>query len=176
MKQLVNSPDGYATNLAGRKGTNLTLVNQGGSSAVAAAAATEAGNVVTIVPTNPIPNLQAGQAIQINGIVPSGYNGSFIITSVAANGNFTYFNPVSGLGASTVAGTATQGCDVYFDTSAVSSRLNTSKPSGVVAGNNVPGDVPDGTKIAAGGGQVQFTNAPIIWLRAAVQTTIEVQP
>lgn len=169
MKWIVNAPDGYATNLKARAGTNLTLVNQGGSAAIAVAAATQAGNITTITPTNPIPNLQPGQAVTISGVLPAGYNGSFgpILSVNAATGAFTFSNPANnGAAASTAAGTATQGCDVYFDTNAVATRLNSS----------FPGATPDGTRIAAGGGQVQFTDAAIIWMRAAVQTTIEVQP
>lgn len=56
--------------------------------------------------------------------------------------------------------------DVYFDTSGNASRLN----------GTVAGAVPQGTKIAANGGQVQFTSAPTIFLRAASQTTVEIQP
>lgn len=56
--------------------------------------------------------------------------------------------------------------DIFFDTSGAAARLNAS----------VPGSTPDGTKIAANGGQVQFTDAPLIYLRSATQTTLEVQP
>lgn len=40
-----------------------------------------------------------------------------------------------------------------------------------------PGAVPNGTKIAKGGGQVQFTSFPgSVYLRAAVDMLLEVQP
>jgi hypothetical protein len=167
MKWLVNDPVGNATNLRARTGANLTLVNQGGSAVIAIGALTEVGNVCTFVLTTDIPGLAAGQAITIAGVVAAGYNGSFICTAYNhATLTGTYTNPTAGLGNSTGAGTLTQGCDVYLDTSGAGARLN----------GSAPGNVPDGTRIAAGGGQVQFTSAPVIFLRAAVQTVIEVQP
>lgn len=55
--------------------------------------------------------------------------------------------------------------DVYFDSDY--QRLNAS----------VAGSTPDGTKLAANGGQIQATDYPgLLWFRAATQTTIEVQP
>lgn len=57
--------------------------------------------------------------------------------------------------------------DVYFDSNP--GRLNAS----------APGSVPSGTKIANTGGQIQFASYPdngVVWVRAATQTTLEVQP
>jgi hypothetical protein len=40
-----------------------------------------------------------------------------------------------------------------------------------------PGVTPNGTPIAAAGGQVQFSGYPgIIWVRAIIDTTLDVQP
>lgn len=56
--------------------------------------------------------------------------------------------------------------DVYFDTSASASRINGFSSTGI----------PSGTKIDANGGQITFDRAPDnLWVRAATQTTIEVQ-
>lgn len=55
--------------------------------------------------------------------------------------------------------------DVYFDRDP--NRLNACLPAAV----------PDGTKLVAAGGQLQWANFPgTLWFRAAAQTTIEVQP
>jgi hypothetical protein len=55
--------------------------------------------------------------------------------------------------------------DVYFDRDP--NRLNSVKT----------GDTPDGTKLAANGGQLQWAQFPgTLWFRAAAATTIEVQP
>jgi len=166
MKQYVNDPAGYATNLRLRQGTNLTLINQGIVANIAIGGATEAANTVTIVVDRPH-GLKPGDAVTVGGgILAAGYAGVWTVLTVPTAFSYTYTNPTAGLAASTAAGTSTQGCDVYFDTSAIASRLNTS----------LPGTVPDGSRIAAGGGQVQFTNAPIIWLRAQLQTFLEIQP
>ena len=167
MKWTVNDPNGSATNLRGRQGTNLTLINQGQTQVAAIGALTEAGNVVTVVLTNRLTGLQVGFAVTISGCTPDGYNGSFVVTSIAANGlSFTYTNPTAALGASTTTANITVGCDVYFDTTAGGSRLNASQP----------GSIPDGTRIAVGGGEVQFTDSPLLYLRSQVQTQIEIQP
>lgn len=57
------------------------------------------------------------------------------------------------------------GTDVYIDSDF--QRLNAS----------IAGVAPDGTKLVNGGGQIQITNYPgRYYLRAASNTTIEVQP
>lgn len=55
--------------------------------------------------------------------------------------------------------------DVYFD--AEPGRLNAS----------APGTTPNGTKLAANGGEKEFENFPgSMWFRAIANTSIEVQP
>jgi hypothetical protein len=55
--------------------------------------------------------------------------------------------------------------DVYLDSDY--NRLNAA----------LPGTAPDGTKLAASGGQVQITNYPgVFFLRSATDTEVEVQP
>lgn len=169
MKWFVNAPDGMATRLTGRKGTNLTIVNQGPSAIVATGGATEAGNTVTLNLSAPISGLIVGSIVKVVPSIAadSGYAGAFRILTIDATSKvLTLTNPTAGLAASTAAITVILGCDVYFDTSAQGSRLNAA-PGGAV---------PDGTLIAAGGGQVQFTNAPEIWLRAQLQVSVEIQP
>lgn len=55
--------------------------------------------------------------------------------------------------------------DAYVDDDA--NRLN----------NKGPGSIPEGTKIANGGGQIQISDFKgLIWIRAATPTQVEVQP
>ena len=75
------------------------------SQAVAIGAATEVGNTVSI--TSAGNTFVAGQFVTIAGITPSGYNGTFQV--VTPGTTFTYTDPISGLAASTVAGTAVGG-------------------------------------------------------------------
>jgi hypothetical protein len=57
------------------------------------------------------------------------------------------------------------GVDVFFDREP--SRLNAT----------APGTVPNGSKLAANGGEKEFDNWPgAMWFRAISNTTIEVQP
>jgi hypothetical protein len=58
------------------------------------------------------------------------------------------------------------GVDVYYDEEA--GRLNASQP----------GTIPNGSKLAANGGTVTIWKFPCggLWVRAAAQTTIEVEP
>lgn len=167
MKQTVNDATGFASRLVGRRHKNLTIVNQGQIGVAAIGALTEAGNVVTFTLTNPSSDIVPGQPITVVGALPNGYNGVYNVTAYnSSTGVGTYNNPTGGLAASTAAANIITGCDVYFETSAVATRLNAS----------APGTIPSGTKLSAGGGQVQFTDAPEIWMRAILQTTVEVQP
>ena len=56
--------------------------------------------------------------------------------------------------------------DVYYDVMAAGAQLN----------GSAPGTIPTGTKLANGGGTIQFFNAPRdLWVRSATQTTLSVQ-
>ena len=56
--------------------------------------------------------------------------------------------------------------DVYYDVEAVAGTLN----------GSAPGSIPSGTKIANGGGTVQFFIAPKdLWVRSATQTVLDLQ-
>lgn len=73
--------------------------------------------------------------------------------------------PVRRTKGSTVTFVNQSATDVYVDSDY--QRLNAT----------VQGAAPDGTKLAANGGQLQVTDYPgLLWVRAATQTTIEVQP
>lgn len=75
--------------------------------AVAIGAATSSGTVATIAIAGH--GYQPGNVVTIAGVTPAGYNGTVVVSSIAADGNsFTYTLPsgASGLAASTVAGTA----------------------------------------------------------------------
>ena len=82
-------------------GQTTAAIPYAGSAAVAVGAATESGNTVTIT-TSAAHNFVVGQTVVIAGITPTGYNGTFTITSVPTPTTFTYTNPTSGLAASTV--------------------------------------------------------------------------
>src|SRR5204863_1676735 len=81
--------------------TSATTYTSGAAAATAITAASESTNTVTITSTL---NPPVGSTVTIAGVTPSGYNGSYTVLTTGAS-SVTYFN-VSGLGASTVFGTA----------------------------------------------------------------------
>jgi phage tail sheath protein FI len=66
------------------------------SQTIAAAGATEAGNVVTIT-TGAAHGFVAGDVVVITGVGVTGYNGTFAVTAAPTATTFTYTNPTAGL-------------------------------------------------------------------------------
>ncbi len=98
--------NGSNVDLSGPTGTTITATNgavQTAVATIAATAATEVGNVVTIT-TSAVHGFAVGQTVVINGLTPSGFNGTYTILSVPSTTTFTYADANSGLGTS--AGTA----------------------------------------------------------------------
>jgi fibronectin-binding autotransporter adhesin len=73
-------------------------------------AATETGTTVTVT-TQSAHGFRVGEMITIAGMTPAGYNGTYAVTAITAT-TFTYTNPVTGLAAATVFGTATRPDDL----------------------------------------------------------------
>ena len=89
-------------NLAATESANTVTITTP-STATTATGVSETGTTVTVT-TAVNHNFVVGQTVVISGVTPNGYNGTYVITAVTAT-TFTYTNPVSGLAASTVAGT-----------------------------------------------------------------------
>jgi hypothetical protein len=64
--------------------------------AAAISAATETGNTVAVT-TSAASGFQAGEAVSIAGLTPSGYDGTFTITQILDATDFTYTDPAGGL-------------------------------------------------------------------------------
>ena len=89
---------------SGGTATVNTVTITTASASTTATGVSEVGNAVTVTTAAAHP-FTVGETVVIAGITPSGYNGTYVITSVPSSTTFTYVNPVSGLAASTVAGT-----------------------------------------------------------------------
>jgi hypothetical protein len=95
-------PGGYpafSPNVLAVGATNLNLNpdgsyqgEKGWSAPPAITGATESGNLVTIT-TATATGLTAGNSVAITGVGVAGYNGTFIVTSVASDTSFTYLDP-----------------------------------------------------------------------------------
>lgn len=80
-----------------------TFGNIGALVATTITAATEATNTVTLTfASNPIIK---GQTVIVTGVTPTGYNGTFYVTS-ATGTTITYYDPTAGLGAGSIFGAA----------------------------------------------------------------------
>lgn len=82
--------------------SSATVYASAAPAATAITATSETGNIVTA--TSAL-NPPVGSIATVQGVTPSGYNGSFTVLTTSGP-SFTYSNPTSGLGAGTVFGTA----------------------------------------------------------------------
>lgn len=84
--------------------SSCNVYNSPAPAAATVSTATQSGNTVTITTSAPHGFLN-GQVVTLAGIGVAGYNGTYTILSTPTGSTFTYFNPITGLGASS-AGTA----------------------------------------------------------------------
>ena len=101
------NPSGYdgtftiASSSAGASSNTITFTDTNPDS-LTFTGISESGNTVTVTTSATLPALLVGTQVKIAGVVPAGYNGTFSVASVAANGrSFTYTNTSSGLTAGT---------------------------------------------------------------------------
>jgi hypothetical protein len=78
--------------------TGLASVCGGPTSAIGSAS--ESGGTVTITMSTANPTgLTVGDGVTINGMTPTGYNGSFTVATIPTSTTFTYTDPATGLAA-----------------------------------------------------------------------------